>query len=362
VLLSLFLLFFLLLLLSFHHHYIFIIVIITIIIVVVRVADDHVMVTVGAEADSLQTPQPIMAAALHCLADAPRLPTLDWGTPLKQILKLSTCLESDQSSTPVVKSGSSAACVKDDATASNSSSEVSLGAACLMVALKHGSVVSHGLGELLDQLLSQQQFAQLPLQLQQMLLIGLPEALQSLSGQRGAAVTGTLSTLCMLGLNSNSNPERPSVLSAAAWTGLARYMHSIEEAGDSPPASVTEAVHKAVWQLLEQLPLPPFLPPGQRLPMLSTDLKSALSSILAGERAVADQGKLSPMGQVAKLSHQIGHQQGEQEGAEEGSRLKRIWGAACACLQMVPKDKVRTAELNFPSLDFDCPGPNAWSS
>jgi len=357
VLLSLFLLFFLLLLLSFHHSYIFIIVIITIIIVVVRVADDHVMVTVGAEADSLQTPQPIMAAALRCLADAPRLPTLDWGTPLKQILKLSTCLESDQSSTPVAKSGSSAASVKDDATASSSSSELSLGAACLMLALKHGSVVSHGFGELLDQLLSQQQFAQLSLQLQQMLLIGLPEALQSLSSQRGAAVTGTLSTLCMLGSSSNSNFEQLSDLSAAACTGLARYMHSIQEpgsAGDSPSATVTEAVHKAVWQLLKQLPLPPFLPPGQRLPMPSTDLNSGLSGILAGARAVADQGKMAPMGQVAELSHQIGHQQGEREGAEGGSRLQRIWGAACACLQMMPKDKVRTAELSFPSLDFDC--------
>ena len=219
-----------------------------------------------------------------------------------------------------------------------------------MLALKHGSVVSHGLGELLDQLLSQQQFAQLPLQLQQMLLIGLPEALQSLSSQRGAAVTGTLGTLCTLG-HSNSNPEQVSDLSAAAWTGLARYMHSIQEpgsAGDSPPATVTEAVYEAVAQLLKQLLLPPTLLPGQRLPLPSTDLNSALSGSLAGARAVADQGKLPPMGQVAKFSHQIG-----QQGEREGALLQRTWGAACACLQMMPKDKVRTAEVNIPSLQWE---------
>ena len=310
--------------------------------------------TVGTEDDTLQTPQPILAAALRCLADAPRLPTLDWGTPLKQILKVSTCLASDQSSTPMVKSGSSAASVKDDATASSSSSEVSLGAACLMLALRHGSVVSHGLGELLDQLLSQQQFAQLPLQLQQMLLIGLPEALQSLSSQRSAAVTGTLSTLCTLRSSSNSKPEQSSDLSAAAWTGLARYMYSIQEPGsasDSPPATVTEAVYEAVWQLLKQLPLPPFLPPGQRLTPPSTDLNSALSGILAGARAIADQGKLPPVGQVSNLSQQIGHQEGQRE---REALLQRTWGAACTCLQMMPKDKVRTSELNFLSLDFGC--------
>ncbi len=319
--------------------------------------------TVGAEDDTFQTPQPILAAALGCLADAPRLPTLDWGTPLKQILKLSTCLETDQSSNPLVKSDSLAANVKDDATASNSSSEVSLGAACLLLALKHGSVVSHGFGELLDQLLSQQQFAQLPQELQQMLLVGLPEALQSLSSQRGAAIAGTLSTPCMLGSSSNSNPEQPSVLSAAAWTGLARYMHSIPDsgsAGDSPPATVTEAVYEAVWQLLKQLPLPPILLPGQRLPLLSTDLNSALSGSLAGARAVADQGKLPLVGQVADTSQQVGHQQGEREGAEEWALLQRILGAACACLQMMPKDKVRITELNFPSLKSDC--QNRWSS
>ena len=307
--------------------------------------------TVGTEDDTLQTPQPILAAALRCLADAPRLPTLDWGTPLKQLLKLSTCLALDQSSTPMVKSGSSAASVKDDATASSSSSEVSLGAACLMLALRHGSVVSHGLGELLDQLLSQQQFAQLPLQLQQMLLIGLPEALQSLSSQRSAAVTGTL---CTLRSSSNSKPEQSSDLSAAAWTGLARYMYSIQEPGsasDSPPATVTEAVYEAVWQLLKQLPLPPFLPPGQRLTPPSTDLNSALSGFLAGARAIADQGKLPPVGQVSDLSQQIGHQEGQQE---REALLQRTWGAACTCLQMMPKDKVRTSELSFLSLDFGC--------
>lgn len=314
----------------------------------------HVTVTVGAEDDSLQTLQPIMAGVLRCLADAPRLPTLDWGTPLKQILKLSTCLEPEQSITPVVKSESLAASVKDDATASSSSSQVSLGVACLMLALRHGSVVSHGFGELLDQLLSQQQFAQLPLQLQLMLLIGLPEALQSLSGQRGAAVTGTLSTLCMLDSNSGSKGEQLSDLSAAAWTGLARYMNSIQgsaSAGDSPPAAVTEAVYESVWQLLKQLPLPPFLPPGQRLTPPSTDLNSALSGILAGARVIADQGRLPPVGQVADLSQQIGHQEGQRESE---ALLQRTWGAACTCLQMMPKDKVRTSELNFLSLDFSC--------
>ena len=323
--------------------------------------------TVGAEDDPFQTPQPIMAGVLRCLADAPRLPILDWGTPIKQILKISTCLASDQSSTSAVKSESSAANVKDDATASSSSSQISLGAACLMLALKHGSVVSHGLGELLDQLLIQHQFAQLPLQLQQMLLIGLPEALQSLSSQRGAAVTGTLSTLCMLAPNSTSNPQQPSELRAAAWTGLARYMRSIQEtgsAGDSSPATVTEAVYGAVSQLLKQLPLLTVSPgqqlplltvsPGQHLPLPSTDLNSALSSSLAGARAVADQGKLPPVGQGAKFRHQIGLKEGEREGAAEGALLQRTWGAACACLQMMPKDKVRTAQLNWPSLDFDC--------
>ena len=312
--------------------------------------------TVGAEDDPFQTPQPIMAGVLRCLADAPRLPILDWGTPIKQILKISTCLTPDQSSTSAVKSESSAANVKDDATASSSSSQISLGAACLMLALKHGSVVSHGLGELLDQLLSQHQFARLPLQLQQMLLIGLPEAIQSVSSQRGAAVTGTLSTLCMLAPNSNLNPQQPSELSAAAWTGLARYMRRIQEtgsAGDSSPATVTEAVYGPVSQLLKQLPLQT-VSPGQHLLLPSTDLNSALSSSLAGARAVADQGKVPPVGQGAKFRHQIELKEGEREGTAEGALLQRTWGAACACLQMMPKDKVRTAEVNWPSLDFDC--------
>ncbi|DBA89263.1 TPA: hypothetical protein ACH3X1_016403 [Trebouxia sp. C0004] len=307
------------------------------------------VVLTGAEDDTLQAPQPIMAGVLRCLADAPRLPTLDWGTPIKQILKLSTCLASN----------SSAASVKDEATASSSSSQVSLGAACLLLALRHGSVASHGLGELLDQLLSRQQFAQLPLQLQQMLLISLPEALQSLSSQRGAAVTGTLGTLCMLGPNSTSSPQQSIGLSAVAWTGLARYMHSIQEPGsasDSPPATVTEAVHKAVCQLLQKLPVPPFLPPGQRLPLPSTDLNSALSGSPVGARASADQGKLPSMGQVADVSHQMGHEEGEQEGAGEGALLQRTWGAACACLQMMPKDKI--TEM----LSLDRKEEEGWSS
>ncbi|KAL0048382.1 hypothetical protein WJX82_001959 [Trebouxia sp. C0006] len=138
------------------------------------------IVLTGTEDDTLQTPQPILAAALRCLADAPRLPTLDWGTPLKQILKLSTCLALDQSSTPMVKS-------------------------------------------------------------------------------------------------------------------------------------------------------------GQRLTPPSTDLNSALSGFLAGARAIADQGKLPPVGQVSDLSQQIGHQEGQQE---REALLQRTWGAACTCLQMMPKDKI----------------------
>ena len=287
---------------------------------------------------------PILAGVLRSLADAPRLPPLDWGTPIKRLLELATSRQphsppssSTQSDFVAADSSTNNAC---HATECGADTRVNLGAACLLLALKHGSVASHNLGELLDQLMSQQQqFAQLPCQLRQILMIGLPEVLQSLSNQRAAAVAGTLSMLCTLG--SNSSAKHFSSLSTAAWIGLARYTSFVQgsdPAGMSQPAMVTEAIYKAVGQLLRKLPLPPYLLPGERLPSPSMDLDTAVSSRTGGGSATCDKGKGQRQG--AEHSSQLGPQEGAGQGAEARGPVHMAWGAACACLQMMPKDKV----------------------
>ena len=250
----------------------------------------------------------VMAAILHSLGDAPRLPPMYWGTPVQQILESASLQAFDTliSAADPISEFTAAAATQGEA-ARPGDSQAWLSAACILLALKHGSVASHGLGELLDQLMTQQRFAQLPCQLQQMLLIGLPEVLQSLSSQRGAAIAGALSTLCMLGSDSTSSSQGANQLSTAAWVGLARLMHSSQEpesAGGQPTASVTEPVYKAVQQLLRKLPLPPFLLPGEHTPSPSMGLDKGLSMSVD----TRSNGK--------------------------------AWGAACTCLQMMPNDKV----------------------
>ena len=304
-----------------------------------------------------QMTHPVLAGVLRSLADAPRLPPLDWGTPLKRLLGRVTSLESDPPSSTLPKSDAVATDGATDtdshASQSGAHAKASLGAACLLLALKHGSIASHNLGELLDELMSQQQFAQLPSQLQQMLLIGLPEVLQSLSHQRATAVAGTLGVLCTTG--SISSPTQTSGLSAAAWIGLARYTNFVQEpdsAGRSPAAMVTEAMHKAVRQLLRKLPLPPYLLPGERLPPPSMDLDTAVAAITCGARASCVKGK--GQGHGAERNGQSLPQSGASQRAEQKKHVNVAWGAACAYLQMMPKDKVRTLVAAMLQPHPDC--------
>lgn len=301
---------------------------------------------------------PVLAGVLRSLAGPPRLPPLEWGTPLKRLLGRATSLESHPPSSISPKSDAVAAdgATDDDRHASQSGADgqISLGAACLLLALKHGSVASHNLGELLDELMSQQQFAQLPGQLHQMLLVGLPEVLQSLSHQRATAVAGTLGVLCTIGLNSST--KQSSGLSAAAWIGLARYMSPVQEpdsAGRSPAAMVTEAIHKAVGQLLRKLPLPPYLLPGERLPPPSMDLDTAVAAITCGARADFVKGNQQSQG-AEQHSSQSQSQSRAGQRAEQRKHVLMAWGAACACLQMMPNDKVRTLVAAMLQPQPDC--------
>ena len=267
-----------------------------------------------AEQDSLSIPGASMAAVVRCLAHAPRLPPLDWGTPCCRLFNLSASTQPAEH--PESYSEHRAADRIDN---------VGLAPACLLLAFKHGGVASHGLGELLEQLMSQQRFSQLPAQLQQMLLTGLPEVLQALSSQRSASVVSTLSML-----SSNSNQQHARKLTIAVWTGLTRLLHSAQDPNSStaaPTAAVTEAAHRAVSQLLQQLPLPPFLLPGESLPRPRMKLDDALHSVAIAVTAQAPQSSLE---QHIDAQH-------EEEGWEQ-----QAWGGACACLQMMPPQKVRS--------------------
>ena len=265
-----------------------------------------------------------MAAVVRCLAHAPRLPPLDWGTPCRRLLNWTASTQAAEHTDST--SEQEAANSTDKADSTNR-----LGTACLLLALKHGGMASHGLGELLDQVMTQQRFSQLPAQLQQMLLIGLPEVLQALSSQRSAAVLSTLGPLSL------SSKRQHAELTAAAWAGLARLMHSVQDSNSNsstaaPAAAVLEEAHMAVAQLLRQLPLPPFLLPGEKLPEPSMQLDQALrSSNAAGQAGVCDRG-LHPSLQQHTATQQ-----------EEGQSEVEAWGAVCACLQKMPVQQVRTA-------------------
>ena len=260
---------------------------------------------------------------MRCLANTPRLPPLDWGGPSQSLLTLATAARETE------LTHGSAAGPRQDAAEERGKSEDpnrALGAACLLLALQHGSVASHGFGELLNTLMTEAGFTELPLQLQQTLLIGLPEVLNALSSQRAAAVASMLSML-----SSNSNQQQASQLITAAWTGLARLMHTAQDSNAStaaPPAAITNAAHGAMKQLLQQLPPPPFLLPGEGLPRPNMDLDKAVSAAMTGT-SISARGNDS----MPEL----------HTGAHLKEETNRAWGAACTCMQMMHADKVRAA-------------------
>lgn len=320
---------------------------------------------VHAEAQG-QAPQlspAVLAAAVRCLAAAPRLPPLDWGTPLHQLLRTTSSEtavgrppqpatqaapppfdpDQGQSSSQEPSSGAGfPAPAASDAPQALSAPRSSaahagsrLGAACVLLALKHASAPSHGLGSFINTLMSQERFAQLPAQLQQMLLTGLPEVLESLPSQRSVAVLDTLHALTP---NSSQSPATSSLnsidLSTAAWTGLARFLHNtsveISSAPGSQAAHVVQAALAATQQLMHKLPVVPFLLPGEQLPVPALDLDAALAAVDAA-RASARQPDRD-LGQ---------------------GLLRRAWGAALMALQALPRSQVSLHCLHPLLLTFD---------
>ena len=289
---------------------------------------DYLALCAEAQGDSLSIPGASMAAVMRCLAHAPRLPLLDWGASCHRLLNLPPSTQPAEH--PDSDSEHQAANTTDKPAAG---SDVALTLACLLLAFKHGGVASHGLGQLLEQLMTEQQFSQLPAQLQQMLLTGLPEVLQALSSERSASVVRTLSML-----SSNPHQQHAGQLTIAVWTGLARLLHSAQDSNSStaaPAAAVTEAAHCAVSQLLQQLPLPPFLLPGESLPQPSMKLDDALHSVTV---SVTAQAPVS-----AGFAQSSPERRTDAQHQEEG-REQQVWGAACACLQMMPAQKVRGSQ------------------
>ena len=277
------------------------------------------------QSDCLLISAASMAAVVRCLAHAPRLPPLDWGTPCHRLLDLAA------SSQPAEHPDSYSEHQATEGTDTPvSGSSIGVAAACLLLAFKHGGVASHGLGELLEQLMSQQRFSQLPGQLQSMLLTGLPEVLQALSSQRSVSVVSTLNTL-----GSNLNQQHAGQLSIPIWTGLTRLLHSAQDSDSStaaPAAAVIEAAHRAVAQLLQQLPLPPFLLPGEWLPQPSMKLDDALHSVTVAMTIQAPD--------LTEKPHSSPEQRTDAQHKDEGWE-QQAWGAACACLQMMPAQMVR---------------------
>ena len=284
-----------------------------------------------SQGDSLPIPVASMAAVLRCLAHAPRLPPLDWGASCQRLLNLAASPQAAER--PDSQSEEDAA----DSADKLADSDTGLGPACFMLALKHGGVASHGLGELLDQLMTHQRFSQLPAQLRRMLLTGLPEVLQALSSQRSAAVLSTLCALC-----SDSNQQHAGQLTVALWTGLARLMHIAQDSNLStaaPAAAVTEAAHRAVAQLVQQLPLPPFLLPGEVLPQPSLELDGAMRLEGLGFETLRATVQAPVSGGRVRTSPE--QRQSTDTQHEEEVRDQQAWGAACACLQIMPAQKVR---------------------
>lgn len=274
-----------------------------------------------------------LAAVLHCLADAPRLPSFAWQAVCQTLFSSSTGDQSGSftsASTPATQPSTAGS----ESSLPGNSNPGDVNTAVLLLALKHGSMASHGLGSFLDSLTTTQgSFTQLPLPCQQVLLVSLPELLQSISTQRSTALLAMLSMLCSSKGYSNSNwLQTPKSRCEAMWLGLARCLHSMQQAQQqavSWPAAVTAAAHAAVLKLLPQLPPPPVLLPGQQLPQPSQELHSAL------------------------LSNEFGLP--EDEGAEAaGDQGLDIWGAALTCLQLMPSSKV--SQHGIVSLVLRAPG------
>ena len=271
-----------------------------------------------SQGDSPQLSAAAMAAMVRCLANAPRLAQLDWGAPCHHLLTLATT-----AGWPNLRESATARQATETGSSADGGGKSDLAAACVLLALKHGGVASLGLGDFLDKLMTQHKFGQLPSQFQQNLLVGLPEVLNALSSRRAAAVATTLSTL-------GSNFNFVSRLSTAAWTGLARLMlstHSSDSSTAVPPAAVTQAANGAVEQLLQKLPLPPFLLPGEQLPQLSMNLDAAIHATMTTTSASATG--------IGSKPEQNADAQQRQAGEEEEEKAK-TWGAACACLQLMP--------------------------
>lgn len=276
---------------------------------------------------------PNLAAVLQCLADAPSLPALDWSLICHSLFPPTTSGHDS--------SFSSVASNSQQQPAASDGHVLEVHTAVVLLALRRGSMVSHGLGGFVDQLFTGARFSQLSLGLQRVLLTGLPEVLQSLSTQRSTALLGTLRTLCCLP-NSNSNSKsKPNgrspqtydsirdLCSMALWTGLARSLHSAQHAEQqslSWPAAVIQAAHATIWELLPQLPPPPVLLPGEQLPTPSWDLDTALSS--------------DPT-----------QSEFQTQWVSQRSEVK-LWGAACACLHLMPQAKVSVLQ-QLPAV-CDC--------
>lgn len=273
-----------------------------------------------AEASLQGTSAPLtLAAVLQCLADAPRLPALDWTSICHSLFTPTTAEDSRSFSSASSNAGQLSLAAS---TAPSGGDSAAVATAVVVLALKHGSMTSHGFGSFLDHLFSERRFSQLSLQLQRLLLIGLPEVLQSLSTHRSTALLAALRTLCSFPPNLNSAlPQHPAgapaVLSSGLWIGLARCLHSAQHAEQQSvtwPAAVVQAAHAAVRELLPQLLPPPVLLPGEQLPQPAVHLDTALP---------AEMTHLSPENQVPSV---------------EVSRV--TWGAACFCLQLMPHSKV----------------------
>lgn len=259
-------------------------------------------------------PPSTLAVVLHCLADAPRLPSVNWESICHCLFTPSTADDTSSFSSASTDAAQLSAAV-NQAGSGDSSAEVNV--AVVVLALKRGSMTSHGLGSFLDHVYSEANFPKLPQRLQRMLLIGLPEVLQSLSTQRSTAL---LSTLCSLPpiFESPQHPDGFSgAFSAPLWTGLARCLHSAQHAEQQSvtwPAAVIQAAHAAVRELLPQLLPPPALLPAEQLPEPKLELKSALRVDIAPLSSHTSQTTR----QVAAVT----------------------WGAACRCLQLMPQSKV----------------------
>ncbi|KAL0024565.1 hypothetical protein WJX79_008006 [Trebouxia sp. C0005] len=143
----------------------------------------------------------------------------------------------------------------------------------------------------------------------------------------------------------------PRVATIACW-GLAAACHA-QRHKKSNASSVGGINAQAQMRALTGLPQDGAMRALAQLVMTGAedDMLQAPPPIMAGVlRCLADAPRLPTLDwgtPAAEPSHQIGHQEGEREGPEEGALLQRTWGAACACLQMIPQEKI----MEMLSLD-----------